>query len=53
MKFNYGKTFLLGFGFLGISIVWPIFNQFIPWNINTYILKVMFFCPPHLNKTHV
>ena len=30
MKFDYRKTFLLGFGFLGISIVWPIFNQFIP-----------------------
>ena len=30
MKFNYGRTFLLGFGFLGISIAWPIFNQFIP-----------------------
>jgi len=30
MKFSYGKTFLLGFGFLGISIVWPIFNQYIP-----------------------
>ena len=30
MKFNYGKTFLLGFGLLGISIIWPIFNQFIP-----------------------
>ncbi len=29
-KFNYGKTFLLGFGFLGISIIWPIFNQYIP-----------------------
>jgi maltose/moltooligosaccharide transporter len=30
MKFNYSKTFLLGFGFLGISIIWPIFNQYIP-----------------------
>lgn len=30
MKFNYGRTFLLGFGFLGISIIWPIFNQYIP-----------------------
>ncbi|MDX1377491.1 MAG: MFS transporter [Anaerolineales bacterium] len=30
MKFNYGKTLLLGFGFLGISIIWPIFNQYIP-----------------------
>ncbi len=29
-KFNYGKTLIVGFGFLGISIVWPIFNQFIP-----------------------
>jgi MFS family permease len=29
-KFPWGKTFLLGFGFLGISIVWPIFNQYIP-----------------------
>jgi MFS family permease len=30
MNFSYGKTFLLGFGFLGISIIWPIFNQYIP-----------------------
>ncbi|HXF84931.1 MAG TPA: MFS transporter [Anaerolineales bacterium] len=30
MKFSYGKVFLLGFGFLGISIIWPIFNQYIP-----------------------
>ncbi|MBC7877121.1 MAG: MFS transporter [Anaerolineales bacterium] len=29
-KFNYGKTLLLGFGFLGISIIWPIFNQYLP-----------------------
>ncbi len=29
-RFNYRKTFLLGFGFLGISIIWPIFNQYIP-----------------------
>jgi len=29
-RFPYGKTFLVGFGFLGISIIWPIFNQFIP-----------------------
>ncbi len=28
--FPYGKTLIVGFGFLGISIVWPIFNQFIP-----------------------
>ncbi len=29
-RFPYGKTFIVGFGFLGISIIWPIFNQFIP-----------------------
>lgn len=29
-NFDYSKTFLVGFGFLGISIIWPIFNQFIP-----------------------
>jgi MFS family permease len=28
--FHYGKTLIVGFGFLGISIIWPIFNQFIP-----------------------
>ena len=30
MKFSYGKTFLLGLGFFGMSIIWPIFNQYIP-----------------------
>jgi MFS family permease len=30
MKFPYAKTFLLGFGFLGISMIWPIFNNFVP-----------------------
>ena len=29
-SFSYRKTFIVGFGFLGISIIWPIFNQFIP-----------------------
>lgn len=29
-RFDYAKTFIVGFGFLGISIIWPIFNQFIP-----------------------
>ncbi|MBK7201716.1 hypothetical protein [Candidatus Amarolinea dominans] len=26
MKFDWKKTFVLGFGFLGISVVWPLFN---------------------------
>ncbi len=29
-KFDYSKTFIVGFGFLGISVIWPIFNQFVP-----------------------
>lgn len=29
-KFDYGKTIIVGLGFLGISIIWPIFNQYIP-----------------------
>lgn len=29
-KFPYKKTFIVGLGFLGISIIWPIFNSFIP-----------------------
>lgn len=28
--FPYRKTFILGFGFFGISLIWPIFNNFIP-----------------------
>ncbi len=29
-QFPYAKTFILGFGFLGISLIWPIFNNFVP-----------------------
>lgn len=29
-SFPYAKTFLLGFGFFGISLIWPLFNNFIP-----------------------
>lgn len=30
MKFNYGRIFLLGFGFFGVSIVWGVYNAFVP-----------------------
>jgi maltose/moltooligosaccharide transporter len=30
MKFNYGKIFLLGFGFFGVSVVWSVYNAFVP-----------------------
>ncbi len=29
-KFPWGRTFLIGFGFFGISILWPVFNQWVP-----------------------
>ena len=29
-RFPYGRTFILGFGFFGISIIWPLFNSLIP-----------------------
>ena len=29
-KFPWKRTFLVGFGFFGISILWPIFNQWLP-----------------------
>lgn len=29
-RFPWGRTFLVGFGFFGISILWPVFNQWVP-----------------------
>jgi maltose/moltooligosaccharide transporter len=29
-KLNYLKTFLLGFGFFGVSVIWGIYNAFVP-----------------------
>jgi len=29
-RFPWAKTFILGFGFFGISVVWPLFNSLIP-----------------------
>ncbi len=30
MKLNYGKTFLLGFGFFGVSVIWSVYNVYVP-----------------------
>ena len=30
MKFSYPKTFLLGFGFFGVSVIWGTYNAFVP-----------------------
>ncbi|NCP87442.1 MAG: MFS transporter [Anaerolineae bacterium CG_4_9_14_3_um_filter_57_17] len=30
MKFNYSKIFLLGFGFFGVSVIWVVYNTYVP-----------------------
>lgn len=30
MKLDYRKTFLIGFGFFGVTIVWVLYNAFVP-----------------------
>lgn len=30
MRLNYSKTFLLGFGFFGVSVIWGVYNAFVP-----------------------
>ncbi|HSM24115.1 MAG TPA: SLC45 family MFS transporter [Anaerolineaceae bacterium] len=29
-KMSYSKTFLLGFGFFGVSVIWSVYNAFVP-----------------------
>lgn len=36
-KLNYRKTFLLGFGFFAISILWSVYNAFMPKILSRYI----------------
>jgi len=35
MKLDWKKTFMIGFGFLGISAVWQIYNAFVPIFLQT------------------
>lgn len=30
MKLNYAKTAILGFGFFGVSLIWAIYNSYVP-----------------------
>jgi len=30
VKLNYPKTFVLGFGFFGVSVLWAVYNAFVP-----------------------
>lgn len=38
MKLNYKGTLILGFGFLGISVVWSVYNSFVPVFLRQYAL---------------
>ena len=29
-RFNWQRTFLLGFGFLGVSVIWSLYNAYVP-----------------------
>ncbi len=35
MKFPYGRIWLLGFGMLGVTLVWPIYNSLVPVFLQT------------------
>lgn len=39
MKLDYKKTFILGLGFFAISILWPVYNAFVPVILENYIEK--------------
>jgi maltose/moltooligosaccharide transporter len=43
MRFKYGKIFLLGFGFFGVSVIWATYNAFVP-----IFLQDKFALPPAL-----
>jgi Na+/melibiose symporter-like transporter len=30
MRLNYGRTFLIGLGFFGISLIWSVYNLYVP-----------------------
>lgn len=37
MRLNWGKTFVLGFGFLAISTVWPLYDSYMPYFLGEFI----------------
>lgn len=40
MKLDYKKTFLLGFGFFGISVIWSVYNSYVPIFLREYNLPL-------------
>lgn len=37
MKLDYKKTFVLGLGFFSASIIWPIYNNYVPIMLESYV----------------
>ena len=37
MKLDFKKTFLIGFGFFGVTIVWTLYNSFVPVILEQFI----------------
>ncbi|HYF93668.1 MAG TPA: MFS transporter [Symbiobacteriaceae bacterium] len=37
MRLNWGKTFVLGFGFLAISAVWPLYDSYMPHFLGQFL----------------
>jgi len=48
MKFSYGKIFLLGFGFFGVSVIWGVYNAFVP----LYLANTFFLAPALIGFFH-
>ncbi|MHB0857689.1 MAG: MFS transporter [Anaerolineae bacterium] len=38
MRLDYKRTFLLGFGFFGVSVIWSVYNAFVPIFLRDYSL---------------
>src|SRR6056297_3575332 len=39
MKFKSWKLFVLGFGFFGVSIIWPLYNAYVPIFLKSFDLS--------------
>lgn len=39
MKLDMKKTFILGLGFFGINLLWPVYNAFVPIMLEQYTKK--------------
>ena len=40
-RFRYGKIFLLGFGFFGISVLWALYNAYVPIFLKDFALSYL------------